>query len=405
MATETTGQARLAVLVCVAGVLSMSGFSAYPALLPMLRAAWSMSATEAGFVGGAFFFGYILAVPFLSGMTDRVDARSVFAASCLLAAAGTTGFAAFARGAATGAFFQALTGAGLAGTYMPGLKLLTDRASASHQSRTVAFYTASFGVGTSLSFALAGWFASVLPWRQAFGALACGPVLALALVMLRIKPFAPAGAGQSGSWSNLGTVLRNADVRRFVLGYAVHCWELFGLRSWQVAFIAYAGSASASICPWLKNTDAAALINLFGLPASVLGNELAGRLGRMRWIAAVMACAGVLSWLTALSTPAPWWIVLPLLTTYVVCAMGDSAALTAGLVAAAPASQRGTALAVYSLFGFGAGFLAPMVFGAALDATGGGLAGWTVAFATLSAGGLLWAVRFSAKSAVQGQVK
>jgi MFS-type transporter involved in bile tolerance (Atg22 family) len=62
-----------------------------------------------------------------------------------------------------------------------------------------------------------------------------------------------------------------------------------------------------------------------------------------------------------------------------------------GLVAVAPPAQRGAALAVYSLLGFGAGFLAPMVFGATLDATGGGRFGWAVAFATLSAGGLLWA--------------
>ena len=71
--------------------------------------------------------------------------------------------------------------------------------------------------------------------------------------------------------------------------------------------------------------------------------------------------------------------------------MSDSAALTAGLVAAAPPTQRGAAMAVYSLFGFGAGFLAPMLFGATLDAAGGGPFGWALACATLSAGGLVWA--------------
>jgi MFS family permease len=128
------------------------------------------------------------------------------------------------------------------------------------------------------------------------------------------------------------------------------------------------------------------------LPASVLGNELAGRVGRVRWIAFVMGCAGVLSWLTGLAAAAPWWISLGLLTAYFVCVMADSAALTAGLVAAAPPTQRGAALAIYSLLGFGAGFLAPMLFGATLDATGAGPIGWALAFATLSAGGLIWAL-------------
>ncbi len=384
--------ARLVALMCAAEVLSMTGFSAYPALLPALRGAWSLTGTQAGLIGGAFFFGYMLAVPFLSGITDRVDARSVFAASCLLAAAGTAGFATLAQGALSGALLQALTGAGLAGTYMPGLKALTDRVDGPHQARYIAFYTASFGIGTSLSLALAGWLTAVLPWRHAFAALALGPMLALPMVLLRLdRRSPPSGAAHPSRWPQPHRVLAQSQVRRYVIGYSVHCWELFGLRSWLVAFVVYAGSVSGSVCPWLSPTDAAALINLLGLPASVLGNELAGRVGRMRWIASVMACAGAMSWLAGLSAQAPWWAVLALLAAYFVCVMADSAALTAGLVAVAPPAQRGAAMAVYSLLGFGAGFVAPMLFGATLDATGGGPLGWALAFATLSAGGLLWA--------------
>ena len=391
MGVEPMRPARLVALICTAGVLSMTGFSAYPALLPTLRAAWGLSGTEAGFVGGAFFLGYMLAVPFLSGITDRIDARSVFAASCVLASGGTAAFAALARGPLTGALFQALAGAGLAGTYMPGLKVLTDRVGGPSQPRYIAFYTSSFGIGSSLSLALAGWLAAALPWRYALAALALGPASALPLVLARVGRQPPTSASCASRWPRLHSVLAMREVRRYVMGYAVHCWELFGLRSWQVAFIVYAGSVSGSACPWLKATDAAALINLIGLPASVFGNELAARLGRLRWIASVMACAGALSWLAGLSSEAPWWIVLTLLAAYFVCVMADSAALTAGLVAVAPPAQRGAAMAVYSLLGFGAGFLAPMLFGATLDATGGGPLGWAVAFATLSAGGLIWA--------------
>jgi MFS family permease len=63
-------------------------------------------------------------------------------------------------------------------------------------------------------------------------------------------------------------------------------------------------------------------------------------------------------------------VTILLLTVYFVCIMGDSAALTAGLVAAAPPNQRGAAMAVYSFMGFGAG-IAPLVFGAVLDVAGG----------------------------------
>jgi MFS family permease len=94
MSAEPARASRIVALLCLAEALSMTGFAAYPAFLPALRAAWGLSGAEAGFVGGAFFFGYMLAVPLLSGITDRIDARGVFAFSCLLAAAGTAGFAA-----------------------------------------------------------------------------------------------------------------------------------------------------------------------------------------------------------------------------------------------------------------------------------------------------------------------
>jgi MFS family permease len=68
--------------------------------------------------------------------------------------------------------------------------------------------------------------------------------------------------------------------------------------------------------------------------------------------------------------------------------MADSATLTAGLVAVAPEELRGTAMGLYSLAGFGGGMLGPIVFGAALDAAGGGAkpGGWALGYAAIGAG-------------------
>jgi MFS family permease len=154
--------------MCLAETLSMTGFAAYPAFLALLRDTWGISNSEAGFIGGAFFAGYMAAVPFLSALTDRIDARRIYIGSCLLAALSNLGFAILAQGAISAALFQALAGAGLGGTYMPGLKALTDRVAGPRQSRYVSFYTATFGVGTSLSLLLAGWLGRLLSWPSAF---------------------------------------------------------------------------------------------------------------------------------------------------------------------------------------------------------------------------------------------
>ena len=83
---------------------------------------------------------------------------------------------------------------------------------------------------------------------------------------------------------------------------------------------------------------------------------------------------------------------LSVLIVYFVATMADSAALTAGLVQATPPQQRGAAMALYSLFGFGAAFIAPLAFGGILDLGGGNSnEAWLFAFGSLGLGGTMWA--------------
>ena len=246
--SDTSGALRVVGLMCLAEVLSMTGFAAYPAFLALLRDTWGISNSEAGFIGGAFFGGYMIAVPILSSLTDRFDARRVYMLSCALSGVSAVGFAFFAGGVVTAALLQALAGAGLAGTYMPGLKALTDRVAGPRQSRYIAFYTSTFGIGTSLSLLLAGWLGGLLSWRWAFGLIAVGPAAAVLLVISGLRPLPPAGAdARRPALLRLDVVLRDRSVMGYILGYSVHCWELFGLRSWMVAFIVFAyGLAQAS---------------------------------------------------------------------------------------------------------------------------------------------------------------
>src|SRR5205085_323017 len=114
----------VAILVA-AHVCSMLGFATFAALLPQLRDLWSLTNAQAGIVGGMFFAGYVVSVSSWTALTDRGDGRKVYAAGALCAAAGSAGFGWLARGFGTGIFFQALLGAGIAGMYMPGLRLLS----------------------------------------------------------------------------------------------------------------------------------------------------------------------------------------------------------------------------------------------------------------------------------------
>ena len=390
-AASGPGALPLVGLMCLAETLSMTGFGAYPVFLTLLRDGWGLTNYQAGFIGGAYFAGYMTAVPILSSLTDRYDARRIYVGSCLLATASHLAFALAAQGMLTASLFQAFAGAGLAGTYMPGLKALTDRVGGPRQSRYIAFYTSTFGIGTSLSLLLAGWLGRAVHWEWAFGLLAAGPLLAGMLIFARLAPLKVAGEQRRRRLRDSLPALRDRDVLGYVLRYGVHCWELFGLRSWMVAFILFAFALPGAGGSPIGATEAAAFINFLGIPASILGNEVAGRLGRRIYLPLAMAGSGTLAWLAGFAAGWPWWLVVAVLAVYFVAVMSDSAALTAGLVAATPQNQRGTAMAVYSFAGFGAGFVAPLVFGLVLDICGGKAAplAWGLSFGSLGLGCLL----------------
>ncbi|HTQ75665.1 MAG TPA: MFS transporter [Burkholderiales bacterium] len=386
---------RVIAWMCAAHVASMAGFSVYATLLPRLQDEWGMSNAEAGFISGMFFAGYMAAVPVLTSLTDRVDARRVYLASSLVAAAALAGFALLVDGVKSAALLQLVAGAGIAGTYMPGLRALTDNIEGTRgQSRAVAFYTAFFGLGSSLSILLSGIIADSTGWRWAFALTAAGPVLAGLMVVRGLPPRRPERS-HAQHVLDFRPVLASREVRPYILGYAVHCWELFGSRSWLVAFVVFAQgmqAAGETSAAWSAVTIAA-VANVFGPPASIYGNELAMRHGRERLIWKAMLASGVLTCALGFVSFLPLFALAGLIMLHMCLVMGDSSALTAGVVTRASESIRGATMAVHSMLGFGAGFVAPLVFGVVLDLAGGKESprAWGLAFTTLGVGAILMA--------------
>ena len=157
--------ARLTLIMCVAEILSMTGFAAYTTLLPQLQRLWWLSNSEAGAISGILFAGYMVSVPVLTSLTDRMDSRRIYLVACLIGSMGATVFALYGQGFWSAAVAQFLIGAALGGTYMPGLKALTDHLEGAAQSRATAFYTASFGLGSTVSILVAGKIGATLDWH------------------------------------------------------------------------------------------------------------------------------------------------------------------------------------------------------------------------------------------------
>lgn len=382
---------RLVLTLCVAEVLGMAGFATLPALLPGFIEAWRLTNTQAGWIAGIYDAGYMVSVPLLGALTDRVDPRRIYLAGTALGGIAALSFALFADGLWSALSLRCLAGIGLAGTYMPGLKALSDRIEGPAQARAVAFYTATFGVGVSLSFFLAGEIAVWLDWRYAFGAAALGSLAAFVIIARGLPPSEPVAPGVGAPrLLDFRPVLRARPAMGFILAYAAHVWELFALRSWLVTFLVYSQSLQGGAGPSWNPTWIVAIANLLGLPSSVLGNELAVRFGRRRVITLIMLASAALAVAIGFNAALPFVAVaLPCLL-YGITTTGDSASITAGAVAAAPPGARGATMAVHSTLGAGAGFLGSLSVGVVLDlaAAWPGLA-WGLAFATMGAGALL----------------
>ncbi len=362
----------------------MAPFSMFLALEPRLREAWTLSNTASGWISSAYYAGYMVAVPVLVSLTDRRDARSVWLASTGLAAASAVGFGAAANGPWTAVLFQFLAGASLAGTYMPGLKVIADRIGGILHPRFVAFYTTSFTVGASASFYALGQLEARLPWRTAVAAAAIGPAAAWALTYAFV-PRGNTGARFDAPARHWRAVADSADAVRYVLAYSCHMWELFAVRAWLVPFLVFVELRQGRPA-FASAATLAALIALVGVPASLAGAELTTKIDRRRLVIVVMLLSAATSLAVGLTMTATWSVVLVVGVIYSAFVSADSAALTSGIVAVAPAHSRGTAMAVYSMAGFAAASAGSFAVGALLDLLGGqSVTSWTFAFAVIGA--------------------
>ena len=158
----------LVAVLCAAQVLVQIGAFFWPALLPQLAPAWSLSNSAAGWVTAAFYGAYMVSVPVLVTLTDRVDPKRIYLIGVGLTVAGHLAFALAADGFWSAMVCRALTGVGWAGTYMTGLKLLADRVDARMMSRATAGHAASIGISGALSFATGDLLADLYGWRSAF---------------------------------------------------------------------------------------------------------------------------------------------------------------------------------------------------------------------------------------------
>jgi MFS family permease len=380
--------------ICVGRIFAYANFMVYAACLPILREKWTMSATQAGTVASGYLLGYTVSLVASSWLAEHFGPRRVFVLCAVASALTAMAFGFFARDYTSGLMLYTLAALTQGGNYTPAVMIMAERYKPENRGSAVGWLIASTSLGYAFSLAVSG---SLLAWGSyslAFIGTGLLPGLGAVILWAALRRVRNV-VHERKVEMRLGALLRrDANAWRLVAGYTWHCWELLGMWAWAPAFLA--ASLILSGVPSVRAAEIAsyltATMHIVGAIASSTMGHLSDILGRRRVLLALAAAGGMLSltlgWLVNLPVP----ILMGLILIYGFVAIGDSPVLSTALTETVAPGYLGSALAIRSLLGFGAGSISPTVFGFVLDlaarSENASAAVWGPAFMVLAIGGL-----------------
>lgn len=358
------------------------------ALIPVLRPAWHMTASQAGLVQSAWHGGYIVSLVLASQLSGRFGAKRTFIGMGYAASASALFFAVGAYDFTSAFVLYGLAGLCAGGSYVPGLTLIAERFQPSRRGRSMGAYIAAASLGYALGLPGTVWLATGLgdihiTLGLLFGALGAMIGLAIAMPTLResenivIFPvdrssgkIRPEGS-KLFSGASLRWLWNDKPARWVVLAYGFHAWELLGMWAWLPAYLSAAalgqGERGLLAGGAFAGASLAALSHLVSTAGSLAGGTWSDRWGRQRVILALslasIGCSLLFGWLFTL----PLWLLVAVALAYNFAAIGDSAIHSAALTEVVPPQHLPTAYSLRSILGFGLGAISPWAFGIVLD--------------------------------------
>jgi MFS family permease len=392
---------------CAGRVAFTTMFTTWSAALPLLRQEWGMSAGEAGLVQSAYHVGYLISLFAAGFLIDRYGARRTYIVSSFAAAGSALLFAFGAGGFVSSLILYGLNGLCSGGSYTPGLALVSQQVARDQaagrrsigQGKALGLYLAAASLGYAVGLLAASAMIPLAGWRGAFVVAALGPVLGVLIGAVTLRGVPNVVHGHGGGLNvrrGLAEVIANRPAMLSIWGYTFHAWELLGLWAWLPAFLAAAAIAAGSADTQAASLAAtlAALTYLAAMAGSIAGGALSDRWGRtamtLAFALASLACSFSFGWMIGL----PLWLMLAVAMFYNVAGVADSSIHSTTLTELVDPRTLGAAYSLRSLLGFGAGAIAPWIFGATLDFSRAAWPGaeqlaWGLAWTTLGLGGLL----------------
>jgi MFS family permease len=384
--------------LCASRLLLSVIFNTYAGVMPLVQAAWGMSAARAATIQSAWHLGYLVSLFSVGMLADRYGARRTYLTSSFLAAVAAVAFAVGSRGYLSALLLYGLAGLCSGGSYTPGLALIFLHADPSDRGRAMGWFLAASSLGFAAALGVVAVLASLASWRAALITAAGSVVLGAGLGWIALRglrdPAIQTDTLPVNLWRAIVETLRDRTAMACNWAYTSHSWELFVVWAWLPSFLAGAGGGAGGGHSQNWGIGVAGLAHILGAAGSIIGGTASDRWGRVRVIFVVSCLSLTGSFLFGWMWTWPLWLLVTTGALYNLCAITDSSVFSTALAEVVPTPRLGTAYSVRSVMGFATGVISPVVFGAVLDFGrgqfgGGSTMSWALAWSTAGLGGLL----------------
>ncbi len=389
------GSRSWSLVVGLARIFIFANFMTLAAVIPVLRQEWDLSATGAGALVTSFTLAYSVSLFLFGWAADHIGARRATMVSAVASAIAAALFALLARDYGSALFFASLSGLAQGGVYTPLVMLFAEHAPPGRRGAAMGALIASTSFGYAGSLALASLGLSLGGWEMAFLLTGLAPTIGAGLLILALRGTTNVIHPRTASTSVWHELTVNRSSRLLVGGYIAHNWELVGGWAWLPAVIgaSLTLSGAASEFAAISGAGLTAAMHLTGALASFTMGRLSDHLGRRAVLAGVAAIGAALSLTLGWAVVLPPLVIILLGFAYAFSTLGDSPVLSTALAETVSRGYLGAVLAWRSLIGFGAGALAPLAAGAAMDiahkAGASTVVEWGAGFTVLGIGGVL----------------
>ncbi|WP_017755313.1 MFS transporter [Calidifontibacillus oryziterrae] len=364
-------------MLSIAQFLAMQVWFNFSAVMPIVEKEWGLSSTQSGIIVAFFHIGYVGAVIFYSFLSDRNNPKYSFMYGALIAGVSGILFSILAQGFWSALLLRLISGIGIAGIYVPGMKIIAQTSSERTRGAALGIFVGSLVVGSGFSLLVSGLFINLIGWKGVIFITSCSAVLSAAIIYFSKIPTNIHIHSQRLNMNLLKRVLvkKNLLVN---ISYTGHSWELYAMWAWIGPFMVYYFQTHEVTNAVSIGNLIGSLVVMIGGIATFIGGRMSDYYGRLKtinlFIYMSIFCTLTIGWLTDVSM----WILLPLVFIYGFTIIADSPIYNTAITEVSDPETIGIALGIQSVMGFSATIFSPMIFGVLLDNFN-----WGVAFTSI----------------------